>query len=153
MKIVSVCTADDMIHDICDIEKKCFSDPYSETLISKDVLNTNCQCYALCIENNVVGYYMCTTVLDEAELQRIAVDPDFRSLGIASLLMEHLIKQCVSQNISNIYLEVRESNIPARNLYEKYKFIQTGLRKNYYRDNGENAVLYTLSLNGGDMIC
>ena len=144
---VSIINLNDcMSEQIHILESKCFSDPYSIKTLKNDFSNCNNICFAAVVDGVIVGYCICSTVLDEAELQRIAVDDNFRGRGIASLMMDYLNEQCNVHKINAVYLEVREANVSARKLYEKYKFKQTGMRKAYYSDNGENAILYTLYL-------
>lgn len=138
----------DMAFNVFQLENECFFDPYSLSSLRKDFSDERNICIGAFENDKLIAYLICTTVLDEAELQRIAVTSSLRGKGIASSLMSHLIDECLSLNISYIFLEVRESNVSARKLYEKHNFVQTGLRKKYYRDNGENAVLYTLFVDG-----
>ena len=143
---IVICDASyvDAVHNL---ENEIFADPYSIATLTKDFSNPSGICFCAVSDGEVCGYCICSSVLDEAELQRIAVSGKYRKQGIASKLIDYLLKICASKNIEYIFLEVRESNSPARGLYEKYNFEMTGVRKAYYRDNGENAVLYALSLN------
>lgn len=136
-----------MVSKIHQMECSIFSDPYSEHILLKDCENPDYICFAALIDNEAAGYCICSTVLGEAELHRIAVNENSRGQGIASEMMLYLKKQCAQNNIDCVYLEVRKSNTAARMLYEKHGFIQTGERKGYYRDNGEDAILYTLIFN------
>ncbi|MBQ8525148.1 MAG: ribosomal protein S18-alanine N-acetyltransferase [Clostridia bacterium] len=146
MSIEIISLSESMAENVHNLECLCFPDPYSESVLRKDFANPSNICFCAVCCDILAGYCICSTVLDEAELQRIAVSDKFRGQGIASLMVDYLIEQCNFKGISRMYLEVRESNTPARRLYEKHNFIQTGIRKAYYRDNGENAVLYALSL-------
>lgn len=132
---------------IHNIESRIFPDAYSEQALKKDFSSERNMCFAAVSDGDIIGYYICSYVLDEAELERIAVCANQRGRGIASLMLCHLKEQCLSKGITNVYLEVRRSNIIAQNLYKKHDFIKTGERKSYYSDNGEDAILYTLSLN------
>lgn len=125
------------------LEKHIFPDSYSEASLKSDLSSLSSICLGVVWDCRLCGYCICTSVLDEAELLRIAVAPDFRKKGIASTLMKSLTDECDRRNIANIYLEVRCSNTGARRLYEKFDFIKSGCRKAYYSDNGEDAILYT----------
>ena len=94
----------------------------------------------------VAGFLILSTVLDEAEILEVAVAGNFRRNGIASELMEEIFDWCGKNGISQIFLEVRESNTAATNYYEKFGFVKNGFRKNYYRDPSENAVLMSKKL-------
>jgi ribosomal-protein-alanine N-acetyltransferase len=80
-------------------------------------------------------------LLDEGEIARIAVQPSFREKGIGTLLTAHLLYYAQSQNVQNVFLEVRESNIPARKIYQKAGFKEIGIRKKYYTLPTENAII------------
>ncbi|MCX6624861.1 MAG: ribosomal protein S18-alanine N-acetyltransferase, partial [Acidobacteria bacterium] len=77
---------------------------------------------------------------DESEVLNLAIDPEQRRLGIASELMRHAMKRLPGE----MFLEVRESNLPARNLYRKLGFEEAGLRKNYYQNPPESAIVMKL---------
>lgn len=145
MRIIKLSEA--MSSKIHQLECHIFSDPYSEQTLTKDFRNPSYICFAAVNGDDVTGYCICSTVLGEAELHRIAVDEKSRGQGIASSMMIYLKKQCVQNCVDQVYLEVRKSNTAARRLYEKHGFVQTGERKAYYRDNGEDAILYTMSFN------
>ena len=85
--------------------------------------------------------------MGEADITNIAVHPNYRNLTIGSKLLSSLISLCENLDCSLINLEVRSSNIPAQNLYKKFLFIENGLRKGYYTDNKEDAVLMTYFYN------
>ena len=96
------------------------------------------------IENNqIIGFAICQTVLDEANLFNIAILPNYQGCGFGKLLLGELIFQLKERGVQTLWLEVRESN-PARFLYEKIGFNEVDIRKNYYpKPNGgrENAVV------------
>ncbi len=86
-------------------------------------------------ENGALGVIVFEEIYGRIELDYIIVDDNYRRLGIASKLMEYLIIYAKNNNISNITLEVNESNTSALNLYKKYKFEMVSRRENYYKDN------------------
>lgn len=96
------------------------------------------------IENNqIIGFAICQTVLDEATLFNIAILPTYQGCGFGKLLLDKLIFQLKEKGVQTLWLEVRESN-PARFLYEKIGFNEVDIRKNYYpKPSGgrENAVV------------
>ena len=96
------------------------------------------------IENNqIIGFAICQTVLDEATLFNIAILPTYQGCGFGKLLLDKLIFQLKEKGVQTLWLEVRESN-PARFLYEKIGFNEVDIRKNYYpkpRGGRENAVV------------
>ena len=81
---------------------------------------------------------------DEAHIVTIASHPTYRRQGFGELMFLHLIDRAREAAINAVTLEVRAGNLPAQGLYTKYGFVQVGLRKRYYRDNDEDALLMTL---------
>lgn len=100
------------------------------------------------VEGEVVAFRILSRVLDEAHLLNIAVSPDFRRRGIALALLNQMEAFCEAKDISMLYLEVRESNLGARELYGNQGFCETCVRKGYYQsaEGPENAVLMMMEL-------
>ena len=89
----------------------------------------------------VAGYVGSQTVMDETDMMNVAVHPDHRRKGIAEELVLSLVEALKEKGSHCLTLEVRASNTPAITLYEKMEFIQVGLRKNYYRNPKEDALI------------
>lgn len=89
----------------------------------------------------VLGYICSWLTLDECHILNIAVHPCFRRMGLASQLIDHLFKTCQDKGISHYFLEVRVTNEEAISLYKKYGFKVCGLRRRYYADTGEDALI------------
>ena len=96
---------------------------------------------AMTSKGDIAGFYGFWQILEEAHITTIATHPDFRRQGVSKFLMFDLIDECYKKMIKYITLEVRESNIPAISLYDKFGFSTIGTRKNYYQDNNENALI------------
>ena len=92
------------------------------------------------------GFLVARRIGRECELENVIVSPGLRRQGVATLLIRGLMVEAREMICTNIFLEVRKSNLAARCLYEKFGFLQTGLRKNYYQHPQEDAVLYSLGL-------
>ncbi|MFA5839501.1 MAG: ribosomal protein S18-alanine N-acetyltransferase [Candidatus Margulisiibacteriota bacterium] len=115
------------------IENISFSAPKSESVFREDEHK-----YLVAKEGDqIIGYIGTEKILDEIHVINMAVHPDFRRKGIGNMLLEKVLKKP-----DTVYLEVRETNIAAQKLYEKYGFKVVGSRKKYYQDNDENA--YTM---------
>ena len=97
-------------------------------------------------EGTVVGFVCAQGVAGEWEIANIVVAESSRRHGIGNTLVRELLKQIGSRSGPTVYLEVRESNLPARCLYQKHGFVEIGLRRSYYQKPAEDAVLYRLSL-------
>ena len=92
------------------------------------------------------GFVCVRVAAGEWELENIVVDSSLLRRGVADSLMRALMNQAMHAETSKIFLEVRESNLPARRLYEKHGFREIGHRRGYYRDPAEDAILYACSL-------
>jgi ribosomal-protein-alanine N-acetyltransferase len=88
----------------------------------------------------VVGFVAARRVADEAEILNVAVRPDFRRKGIASALLRAALDEFLGSTVARVFLELRESNLPARGLYERHGFVPSGRRKGYYRYPTEDAL-------------
>ena len=129
------------VAQIAQIEKLCFSDPWSENSISSE-LNSRISLWLVALDgNSVAGYIGSQSVLDEADMMNVAVHPDFRRRGIAEALVKRLVEDLQAMESHCLTLEVRASNAPAIALYEKLGFSQIGRRKNYYRNPREDALI------------
>lgn len=129
------------VAQVAELEKMCFSDPWSENSVASELKNP-LSLWLIAEENQTIcGYVGSQTVLDETDMMNIAVHPDYRRRGIAAALIVELIHQLKEQGSHILRLEVRESNAPAIALYESMGFSRLGLRKNYYRNPKENALI------------
>lgn len=131
----------DHVSQISHLEAQCFSDPWSEKSIASELENP-LSLWLVAEENGQVwGYVGSQTVLDESDMMNVAVDPGFRRQGIARALIETLIAELSKMGSRCLRLEVRVSNENARALYARMGFQQLGLRKNYYHNPKEDALI------------
>jgi ribosomal-protein-alanine N-acetyltransferase len=98
------------------------------------------------VEGRIVGYVLFWFLPEEVDIHNIAVHPDFRRQGIGRLLLEQAVDAARRQERLRVTLDVRFSNAPAQNLYRSFGFVIRGLRKGYYSDNGEDALVMALEL-------
>ncbi len=130
------------IEDILVIEQMCFSLPWTRQSFENELLGNKFAHYHVARHNGILtGYSGLWKVLDEGHITNIAIHPDYRRKGIGSSLVRHMFEFCLAEEISSLTLEVRESNIPARSMYKKLGFIEAGIRKAYYQDNNEDAII------------
>lgn len=106
------------------------NNPLAKYIVAKDMES-----------NKVLGFIGIWIILGEGDITNIAVHPGFRKLGIGEKLLSSMIDLCDSLDCNIINLEVRSSNLPAISLYKKLNFLEVGLRKGYYEDNKEDAIL------------
>ena len=135
---------------LAELDKECFSVPWSENAFLKEVNNEMAQYVIAKDKNKVIGYAGFWKVLDEGQITNVAVKKCFRGQGIAKNMIDKLIKKAEEIGIARLTLEVRESNISAIGLYTSKGFKVVGNRKNYYKNPQENAILMDLELKGNE---
>ena len=126
---------------IASIESKVFPDAWNQRDITNLICTEGGVCFVAMEGDKVVAYVLARLIPPECEIYRVAVLPEYRKRGIAYRLMDYAIKTSRGKGLEIVFLEVRESNLPAVKLYEAYGFKRIGLRKNYYKNPTENAVL------------
>lgn len=142
MEIEVVKTELSHVDDIMVVENLSFKVPWSREAFVQEITGNKFAIYISAkYEGKVVGYAGMWSVCGEGHITNIAVHPEYRGIGIGSLLIERLISISKEQGISCMTLEVRKSNLIAQRLYKKYGFQVSGIRKSYYSDNGEDAVI------------
>lgn len=130
------------LDDVMVIENLSFKIPWSRNSFIEELITNELAVYFVAISGEqVIGYGGMWKVFDEGHITNIAVHPEFRRCGAASRILEEIIRMCDENNIKDITLEVRKSNYAAQKLYEKYDFKAEGLRKRYYADNNEDAII------------
>ena len=130
------------LDEIEDIEKLCFSVPWSYVNLEAQATGKNKLFLCASDDSGVLGYVGLTMVLDEGYIANVAVAPRARRRGIADALLFELERRTKKQ-LAFLTLEVRASNAPAIKLYEKHGFAVVGRRKNYYTQPQEDALLMT----------
>ena len=129
------------VAQIAELEKLCFSDPWSANSIASELDNKLAFWLVATEGDRVAGYIGSQTVMDETDMMNVAVHPDFRRKGIAEALVNDLVENLKKRGSHCLTLEVRTSNTPAITLYEKLGFSEIGRRKNYYRNPREDALI------------
>ena len=131
----------DHVSQVAELEKICFSDPWSENSITYELTNP-LSLWLIAVEGDkVAGYVGSQSVMGESDMMNVAVHPDFRRQGVAEKLVLELVAALAKKDNHCLTLEVRASNVSAISLYEKLGFAQVGLRKNYYRNPKEDALI------------
>lgn len=136
------------LSDICDvvkIENESFSMPWSYEAFEESLSKDYAVFYVAEIKDNdvfqIAGYVGVYHLGSECDITNIAISSSYRRMGIAELLMKAVEDYGFLNNVERVNLEVRESNIPAINLYKKMKYENIGIRKNFYEKPIENAVI------------
>ena len=138
MEIVKMSEAH--VASVAAIEKECFGvDAWSEKSVASELTNKLSLWLVAVDGERVAGYVGSQTVCDETDMMNVAVTADYRRQGLGEKLVLALEEELKAMGSQCLTLEVRDSNTPARALYEKLGFQQIGLRKNYYRNPREDA--------------
>lgn len=133
------------LDEVMEIELYSFPTPWSREVYRYDIeRNPRARFYCARLKESgkVVGYIGSWFVADECHVGTIATAKEHRGKGIAKQLLAYTASIASSEGISYMILEVRINNIPAINLYKSLGFIQAGIRKGYYSDTGEDAILF-----------
>ena len=134
------------ITEIAELEKDCFSEPWSENSLRDELTNETARFYVLRDNENLLGYIGANNICNEVYITNVAVNENSRGKGYGKILVNHLIKQSELEKAFFITLEVRKSNENAIALYEKCGFKLIGERKNFYSKPTEDGLIYTLYL-------
>lgn len=134
------------IAEVAKLEQEIFPDPWSERAIRETLEQTQTMLLSALDDGRLIGYLILYYVLEDGEIARIAVDPEWRRKGVASRLLKELALICADNGVNKLLLDVRESNDSARAFYERQGFVRDGIRKNYYANPTEHAILMSLEL-------
>ncbi|WP_333653400.1 ribosomal protein S18-alanine N-acetyltransferase [Dissulfurispira sp.] len=136
----------DDIPEIVSIERLSFSTPWSETSFRSEIYSRYSVTRVAELNGVIVGYICVKHVADECHLLDLAVHPDYRRRGIARALLNDVIQELRIEGCRFFCLEVRSSNYAAMKLYEKFGFNMVGVRKGYYVNPAEDAVIMMMEL-------
>ncbi len=130
------------IEQVCEIENLSFTTPWSRESFESEISKNSLAKYIVAkVDGKVAAYGGMWIVLDEGHITNIAVHPDFRGRQIGENIVQALFQIAKDSKAAHVTLEVRASNEVARNLYKKLGFVDSGTRKGYYSDTGEDAVI------------
>ena len=124
------------------IEQEAFATPWTEEIFQHEMTGNDYAHYIVAVEDGeVIGHCGMWVVLDECHITNVAVRKRLRGYGIGEALMRKAIELCKANEVRLMTLEVRVSNHTAQNLYRKLGFQEGGIRKNYYTDDHEDALV------------
>lgn len=129
------------LDQVLPIEEANFSVPWTANGFFSFLIREDARFYVAEEEGEIIGYCGVILCLDEGDITNVCVRKDRRNCGIGKLLVQHMINDTAAAGIRVWHLEVRMSNEKAISLYKKLGFVQDGLRKGYYEEPRENAVL------------
>ena len=130
------------LNEVLEIERASFSTPWSPQSFKAELTDNEYARY-LCLElgGQVIGYMGLWFILDEGHITNIAIAPSFRGQHWGEFLMRAMMEKMADQGMERMTLEVRVSNSPAQSLYKRFGFATAGIRKGYYADTGEDALI------------
>lgn len=124
-----------------EIERTTIYSPWSGEMFQKEIEARNPGLKTFRLKNRLVGYFCFWKVLNEAHLLNLALHVDFRGKGLGRFMMRNLEQTCKEMEISKILLEVAETNYVAIKLYKNCGFVKVGIRKRFYQETGDDAIL------------
>ncbi len=136
------------IPEIMDIENSIYSHPWSQGIFS-DCIGVGYNCWVYIEQNILLAYGLVSVAVGEAHILNLCVSPDVQGKGFGKLMLYKLMQLAEERDADSIFLEVRESNLVAQDLYDKEGFNRIGIRKAYYPAVGgrEDALVYAKELN------
>ncbi len=126
---------------LASLEARCFPDPWNQAAFVAAFGRPAFAAYGIRGGEGLLAYLTLHLLGDELEVLNIAVDPSCRGQGLGGLLLGHVLQQTDKMGMKRGYLEVRAGNVPARRLYARHGFDVVGVRKRYYPDNREDALV------------
>ncbi len=139
------------LDQVLQIETRSFPTPWSRKAFVSELTRNRYAYYIIAqMDDRVVGYGGMWVIGDEAHITNIAVDPECRRRGIGKRLLQELLDRARDFGARSVTLEVRRSNVAAQRLYEGQGFEARGVRKGYYTDTGDDAIVMVKTLGGDD---
>ncbi|WP_062352589.1 ribosomal protein S18-alanine N-acetyltransferase [Bacillus kwashiorkori] len=135
------------IDALMNIEHASFTLPWSKDAFVRELtMNPYAYYIGIEMENKLIAYAGVWLIVDEAHITNIAVLPEYRGKKLGEQLLSYLLNLIKAKGAKSATLEVRVSNVVAQNLYRKYGFLNGGIRKGYYTDNYEDALVMWVKL-------
>lgn len=133
------------IEEVMEIERASFSDPWRENMFYNEIHNRKISRFLVArADEKLVGYGGIWIIQDEAHIVNLAVDPDYRKQGIGTKLLRSLFEEARKKVVERATLEVRASNTIAQQFYKRFGFVEIAVRKSYYQDTHEDAIIMWL---------
>lgn len=130
---------------VVQLDRISFSLPWPERSFRFELTdNPASRCWVAVLDRRIVGMVVAWLLVDEVHIATIATHPDFRRQGIGGRLLAHTLRRAMEEGARSSFLEVRESNRVAQEMYRRFGFEATGRKRRYYRDNDEDAILMSL---------
>ncbi|MGI6085131.1 MAG: ribosomal protein S18-alanine N-acetyltransferase [Acetivibrionales bacterium] len=134
------------LDQVIEVEKSCFNIPWTRRMFEDELFNLNTYYFVIEVNDKITGYSGFWRILDEAHITNVAIHNEYRRLGYGKALIAALLSKVKELGIKAVTLEVRVSNLAAIALYESFGFVSSGVRRGYYSDNNEDALIMWLKL-------
>lgn len=135
------------VSNVGKVEAASYMNPWPQDIFFRELAeNDHAHYFVAMLESHVIGYGGMWLVLDDAQITNIAVHPSYRGNKYGEKLFKHMIDFGLNHGMKRLSLEVRKSNTVAQRMYEKFGLVRGGIRKNYYTDDGEDAVVMWVSI-------
>jgi [ribosomal protein S18]-alanine N-acetyltransferase len=135
------------INQVMFVEIASFTSPWTEEIFKQELIeNQHAHYYIMTIDEKVIGYVGMWIVLDDAQITNIAILPGYRGQKLGEKLFRFAMQKAVSLGVTRLSLEVRVTNVVAQKMYRKFGLVPGGIRKNYYTDNHEDAIVMWVNL-------
>ena len=132
--------------DVLTIEQEAYPEPWSEGMFREEINHARSYFVVITLGGELIGYGGYWPLMDEAHITSVTVKDAYRGLGYGRSLLSHLLQKAVEDGAASATLEVRESNLAARGLYDAFGFAVTGRRRRYYPKTDEDALIMTTQL-------
>ncbi|MBF7096608.1 ribosomal protein S18-alanine N-acetyltransferase [Alkalibacter mobilis] len=132
------------LHDLDEIillENRSFTIPWTRNMFEEELKNPLARYFVLWVDSQIAGYGGIWLIFDEGHITNVAIHPNYRKIGLGKVLLEHMVDESKKEGVSEFTLEVRVGNTGALALYRSCGFEKAGIRKNYYSDNNEDAII------------
>ena len=130
---------------VVELDKLSFSLPWPERSFRYELTdNPASRCWVVELDGKIVAMLVAWLLVDEAHIATVATHPDHRQQGIAKKLLAHALRYMLNEGAVSSFLEVREGNVAAQEMYRQFGYKVSGRRKRYYKDNDEDAILMAL---------
>jgi ribosomal-protein-alanine N-acetyltransferase len=132
------------LEQVVALDQMSFSLPWPARSFTYECNNPLARCWVTELDSRVIAMVVAWDIVDEIHIATIATHPHFRKQGIGKNLLSHTLRSAKAEGARASFLEVRESNLAAQEMYRKFGYVESGRRKEYYNDNGEDAIMMTL---------
>ncbi|MDC3414232.1 ribosomal protein S18-alanine N-acetyltransferase [Aquibacillus sp. 3ASR75-11] len=135
------------LEQVLKLEIASFAKPWTKDIFYNEIQrNQFATYYVLETEKKIIGYCGLWMIIDEAQITNIAIYPAYRGKKFGQMLFQYVLNQAKIQGANKLSLEVRVSNEAAKSMYKKFGLVPGGMRKNYYTDNNEDAIVMWVEL-------